>query len=122
MTMPDKVLITREIPEKGTNLLENFEIKVLGEDVPERADLLEAVSGASAILSTVTETMDAELMDAAGEALKVIANMAVGYDNVDVEAATERNIVVTNTPGILDETVADPDIRLYNRCPDTPHE
>jgi glyoxylate reductase len=46
-------------------------------------------------------------MDAAGEALKVIANMAVGYDNVDVEAATERNIVVTNTPGVLDETTAD---------------
>ncbi|MBA2691955.1 MAG: D-glycerate dehydrogenase [Rubrobacter sp.] len=105
--MPHKALITREIPEKGTNLLENFEIKVLGEGVPERADLLEAVSGASAILSTVTETMDTEVMDAAGEALKVIANMAVGYDNVDVEAATERNIVVTNTPGVLDETTAD---------------
>ncbi len=88
-------------------LLENFDTKVLGEGVPERSELLEAVEGVSAVLSTVTEKMDAEVMDAAGEDLKVIANMAVGYDNVDVDAATERNIVVANTPGVLDETTAD---------------
>lgn len=104
--MPDEILITREIPEKGMSFLEDFDVVVLGEGVPDRSELLEAAGGASAILSTVTETMDAELMDAA-EALKVVANMAVGYDNVDVEAATERNIVVTNTPGVLDETTAD---------------
>ena len=46
-------------------------------------------------------------MDAAGEDLRVVANMAVGYDNVDVEAAAERGVVVTNTPGVLDETTAD---------------
>ncbi len=105
--MPDKVLITREIPDKGTNLLDDFDTTILGEGVPERNELLEAVKDSSAILSTVTEKMDAELMDAAGDSLKVIANMAVGYDNVDVEAATERDIVVTNTPGVLDETTAD---------------
>jgi glyoxylate reductase len=46
-------------------------------------------------------------MDAAGEGLRIVANMAVGYDNIDVEAARERDIVVTNTPGVLDETTAD---------------
>jgi glyoxylate reductase len=51
--------------------------------------------------------MDAEFMDAAGDDLKVIANMAVGYDNVDLEAANERGVVVTNTPGVLTETTAD---------------
>ncbi len=87
--------------------LENFDTKVLGEGVPERNELLEAVKGASAILSTVTESVDAELMGAAGDDLKVVANMAVGYDNVDIEAANGRNIIVTNTPGVLDETTAD---------------
>jgi glyoxylate reductase len=51
--------------------------------------------------------MDDEVMDAAGVDLRVIANMAVGYDNVDVKAAVERGVVVTNTPGVLDETTAD---------------
>lgn len=110
--MPDKVLITREIPEKGMRLLDAFDTKVLGEGVPERKDLLEAAKSASAILSTVTETVDAELMDAAGNELKVIANMAVGYDNVDVDAAAKRNIVVSNTPGVLDETTADTSFML----------
>src|SRR3712207_5061266 len=51
--------------------------------------------------------MDGEAMDAAGDGLRVIANMAVGYDNIDVGAATERGVIVTNTPGVLDETTAD---------------
>jgi glyoxylate reductase len=51
--------------------------------------------------------MDAEVMDAAGDGLKVIANMAVGYDNVDLDAAGERDVVVTNTPEVLNETTAD---------------
>lgn len=105
--MPEKILVTREIPAAGTNLLKGYDVAVLGEGVPEREALLEAASGASAILSTVTEAVDAELLDAAGDALKVVANMAVGYDNVDVDAATERGVAVTNTPGVLDETTAD---------------
>lgn len=59
------------------------------------------------MLSTVTETVDDEFMDAAGDGLKVVANMAVGYDNVDLGAAKKRGVVVTNTPGVLDETTAD---------------
>ena len=102
-----KVLVTREIPEAGLEPLEGFDVSVLCERPPERGELLEAVRGAGGILSTVTEKMDAEVMDAAGDDLKIIANMAVGYDNVDLEAARERGIVVTNTPEVLTETTAD---------------
>ena len=105
--MPEKVLVTREIPEAGLKVLDGFDVIVLSERPPEHGELLGAVRGASGVLSTVTEEMDAEVMDAAGEGLRVIANMAVGYDNIDVGAARERGIVVTNTPEVLTETTAD---------------
>ena len=105
--MPEKVLVTREIPEAGLRPLEHYDLTVLSEAPPARDELLEAAKGTEGILSNVTEKMDAEFMDAAGDGLKVIANMAVGYDNVDVEAAKKRGIAVTNTPGVLDETTAD---------------
>jgi glyoxylate reductase len=105
--MLEKVLVTRKIPDAGLQLLEGFDVTILSESPPERGDLLEAVRGAAGILSTVTETVDTELMDAAGDDLKVVANMAVGYDNVDLEAANERGVIVTNTPEVLNETTAD---------------
>ncbi|MGF1473546.1 MAG: 2-hydroxyacid dehydrogenase [Rubrobacteraceae bacterium] len=105
--MPQKVLVSREIPDAGLRPLEVFDVTVLSEEPPGRNELLEAVQGANGILSTLTEQIDAEVMDAAGDGLEVVANMAVGYDNVDVAAATERGITVTNTPGVLDETTAD---------------
>src|SRR5215204_3615200 len=105
--MPEKVLVTREIPDAGLRLLRDFDVTVVSESPPERGELLESVRGTAGILPTVTEKMDAEVMDAAGDGLKVIANMAVGYDNVDLDAAGERNVVVTNTPEVLNETTAD---------------
>ena len=102
-----KVLVTREIPEAGLRPLEDFDVTVLSERPPERGELLEAARGIEGVLSTLTEQIDAEFMNAAGEDLKVVANMAVGYDNVDVTTANERGIVVTNTPDVLDETTAD---------------
>jgi glyoxylate reductase len=105
--MPEKVLVTREIPPAGLHVLEPFDVTVLHERPPEREELLDAVRSVSGVLSTATETVDGEVMDAAGEDLRVVANMAVGYDNVDMEAATQRGVVVTNTPGVLDETTAD---------------
>ena len=102
-----KVLVTREIPEAGLRPLEGHDLTVLSEAPPDRGTLLEAARGSVGVLSNVTEKMDAEFMDVAGPDLKIIANMAVGYDNVDVGAARERGIVVTNTPGVLDETTAD---------------
>jgi len=105
--MPEKVLVTREIPSAGLRPLEGYDLTVLSEAPPARDELLEAAHGASGVLSNVTEKIDAEFMDAAGDGLKVVANMAVGYDNIDVGAARERGIIVTNTPGVLDETTAD---------------
>ena len=102
-----KVLVTREIPEAGLRPLEDFDVTVLSERPPERGELLEAARGVDGILSTLTEQIDAEFMNAAGEDLKVVANMAVGYDNIDVATANERGIIVTNTPDVLDETTAD---------------
>lgn len=74
---------------------------------PSREELLESVRGAEAIISLVTDRIDAEVLDAAGDQLKVVANVAVGYDNIDLGAAAERGVLVTNTPGVLDEAVAD---------------
>lgn len=85
------------------------ELKVFPEQEkpPSREDLLDGVRGAEAIISLVTDTIDAEVLDAAGDQLKVVANVAVGYDNIDLAAAAERGVIVTNTPGVLDEAVAD---------------
>ena len=105
--MPDRVLVTREIPDSGIKVLEPFDVTVLYERPPERDELLDAVRGVSGILATATERIDGEIMNAAGENLRIVANMAVGYDNVDVSAAEDRSVVVTNTPGVLDETTAD---------------
>jgi glyoxylate reductase len=105
--MPEKVLVTREIPEAGLEPLEGFDVTVLSELPPGRDELLEAARGVDGVLSTLTEQIDAGFMDAAGDHLKVIANMAVGYDNVDLKAANERGIIVTNTPEVLNETTAD---------------
>ena len=105
--MPDKVLVTREIPDAGLRLLGDLDVTMLSEKPPGRDELLAGVQGAAGILSTVTEKIDAGVMDAAGDALRVIANMAVGFDNIDLDAARERGVVVTNTPEVLSETTAD---------------
>lgn len=105
--MPEKVLVTREIPEAGLKPLEGFDVTVLSELPPGRDELLEAARGVDGVLSTLTEQIDAGFINAAGDRLKVIANMAVGYDNVDLKAANERGIIVTNTPEVLNETTAD---------------
>ena len=73
----------------------------------DRSELLSDVRGAAALVCLLTDRVDAELLDAAGPSLRVVANMAVGYDNVDVAACAARGITVTNTPGVLDEATAD---------------
>jgi lactate dehydrogenase-like 2-hydroxyacid dehydrogenase len=77
------------------------------EEPPSRAELLRGVTGAAAVICTLTERIDAEVLDAAGPQLRVVANTAVGYDNIDVSAASSRGVVVTNTPGVLDRATAD---------------
>jgi len=72
-----------------------------------RGDLLRLVAGADAVLTLLGDRVDAELLEAAGPQLRCVANVAVGHDNVDVAAAAERGVVVTNTPGVLDDATAD---------------
>jgi glyoxylate reductase len=72
-----------------------------------RADLLALVVGAEAMVTLLHDRVDDELLEAAGPQLRCVANVAVGYDNVDVEAAERRKVVVTNTPGVLDDATAD---------------
>ena len=105
-----KLLVTRPIPEQAVARLRaepGVKTTVLEEDVAmDRAVLLEAAAGADTILALLTERMDAELFDRS-PSLRMVANMAVGFDNVDVDAAAARGIWVTNTPGVLDGATAD---------------
>jgi len=104
-----KVFVTRIIPDKGLDIVKEFcEANIWpGELPPPRDVLLEGVKGVDGILSLLTSKIDAEVMDIAGPQLKVISNYAVGFDNIDIPAATQRGIPVGNTPGVLTDTTAD---------------
>jgi glyoxylate reductase len=94
--------------EPRKKLAERFNVEYwTGEERPPRAEVLQRVSGKDALICLLTEKVDRELLDAAGPNLRIVANVAVGFDNIDVPACTERNVAVTNTPGVLDETTAD---------------
>jgi glyoxylate reductase len=101
--------LTNRLPETAVAMLrEAGEVRSdERETAIPRADLLELVAGADAILTLLGDRVDAELLEAAGPQLRCVANVAVGYDNVDVAAAEERRVVVTNTPGVLDDATAD---------------
>lgn len=105
-----KVFVCRPIPEAGLELLRNARVELnlhSGSLPPTRAELLNGVQGCDAILSLLSDRIDEEVMDAAGKQLKVIANFAVGYNNIDVPAARLRNISVGNTPDVLTDATAD---------------
>lgn len=107
MTKP-KIFVTRKIaPEALDIIAEAGEMELWEDELPPPRDvLIKKVKGIDGLISLLTDKVNAELMDAAPR-LRVISNMAVGYDNVDVPAATSRGIVVGNTPGVLTETTAD---------------
>jgi len=110
-----KVAVTRRIPEAGINILKQagFEVVVSSKDgILTAEELKEFVKGSDAILSLLTDKIDAEVLEAAGPQLKVVANYAVGYDNINLEACRQKNIYLTNTPGVLTETVAEHAIGL----------
>jgi glyoxylate reductase len=102
------VLICRVLLPAGKDLLaaEGFELREGGLDVTREA-LAELALGCSAIIADPTVPVGPDLLDAAGDDLKVVANFAVGYDNVDLEACRERGVVVTNTPGVLTNATAE---------------
>ncbi|SFI93086.1 Lactate dehydrogenase [Amycolatopsis sacchari] len=104
-----RIVVTRRVPEAAL-----VELRALGEVVVSDADrpltqeeLQEAVAGASAIVSMLHDRIDGAVADAAGPQLRVVANVAVGYDNIDVPALVERGVVVTNTPDVLTDATAD---------------
>ena len=103
------VVVTNRIPAKGLDALRaEHEVRAWeSEECISRADCLELVKGADAILTLLTEKVDGEFLDAAGPQLKVVANVAVGYNNVDVPACEARGVIATNTPKVLTETTAD---------------
>jgi len=104
-----KVFITRRIPEKGLALArEAAEVEVWPDELPPPYETLrEKVRDLDGLLCLLTDQVDARLMDAASPSLRVISQMAVGYDNIEVAAATARRLPVGNTPGVLTDSTAD---------------
>ena len=102
------VTVTRIIPEAGLSLLrERTEVRLWEEDLPPSPEQLATLlDGAEGVLTLLTDIINGEVLDREPQ-LKVVSNFAVGYDNVDVEAATARGVAVCNTPGVLTETTAD---------------
>ena len=106
--MKPRVFVTRELPGDPTpRLREVADVEVWPDaEPPPHDEIVRRTADADALLTMLTDRIDADVLDA-GKRLRVVAQMAVGYDNVDVAAATERGILVTNTPGVLTETTAD---------------
>jgi glyoxylate reductase len=104
-----KVYITRAITRKATDYLaDQFSVEVSAEDRPlTREELLQGVRGKDAVLTMLNDKVDSELMDAAKGQIRIFANYAVGYNNIDVVAATERGIFISNTPDVLTDATAD---------------
>jgi glyoxylate reductase len=103
-----KVLVTREIPRAAIELLEkHFEVKLNPEDRPmTKEELYRDAKQCDAVLTQLTDKIDGEFFDECPN-IKICANYAVGYDNFDVIAAKDRNVVLTNTPDVLSETTAE---------------
>lgn len=101
------VVISRVLLPAGAEpLRERFEVREGGLDAT-REEVLALLPGAEALVADPTVRLDGELLDAAGESLRIVANFAVGYDNVDLEACAERGVIVTNTPDVLTEATAE---------------
>ncbi|MBS1843487.1 MAG: D-glycerate dehydrogenase [Actinobacteria bacterium] len=101
--------VTAALPGRAPEMLaEAGEVRdVPGAGRPEREELLRLVEGADIALTMLYVRVDEEFLDAAGEGLRAVCNVAVGFDNVDLAACARRGIVVTNTPGVLDDATAD---------------
>ena len=105
-----RVLVTRRLPSGGIDPLvaAGHEIVAREHDIAYTTDeLREAVDGVDAIVSLLTDRIDSSIIERGAPLLKVVANVAVGYDNIDIGAATSAGVAVCNTPGVLDETTAD---------------
>ena len=103
------VYLSRRVPGPVVRKLERlFDLTVFDAERPAgRAELLAGAAGKDGICAMLSDQIDDELLDAAGPQLRVVANYAVGYDNVDVEACTRRGVLVANTPGVLTQATAE---------------
>ncbi|WP_426037834.1 2-hydroxyacid dehydrogenase [Brevundimonas sp. DC300-4] len=104
-----KVVLTRRLPDAvETRMRELFDAELNLKDIPmDRAALEAAVQRADILVPTITDEIDAALINGAGAQLKMIANFGAGVDHIDIDAAVARQIIVTNTPGVLTEDTAD---------------
>jgi glyoxylate reductase len=103
------VVVTRRLPEAvETRMSELFDVRLRADDTPmTRAELAEVMKTADVLVPTITDTIDAPLLAQAGPQMKLVANYGAGVDNIDVESARQRGILVSNTPGVLTEDTAD---------------
>lgn len=112
MTM--RVYVSRRVPERVREALEeSFAVRAHdSERPPSRSELLAGIAGMHGVITMLTDRVDEEFLDAAGPSLRVVANYAVGYDNIDVEACASRGVVVANTPDVLTRATAELTIAL----------
>ena len=113
------VVITRKLPDAiETRLMELFDVRLnVNDEAMSEAELTEAVKTADVLVPTITDTIDAKLIAAAGKKLKLIANYGTGVDHIDLAAAREKGITVTNTPDVLTEDTADMTMALILAVP-----
>ncbi|MBZ9606619.1 D-glycerate dehydrogenase [Clostridium estertheticum] len=104
-----KVYVTRIIPNEAIKLLKkHFDVEINPQDrVLLRGELLQKVKGKDAVLCLLTDNIDKEVFETAGEKCKIFANYAAGYSNIDTAAATQSGVIITNTPQVLDDATAD---------------
>ena len=113
------VVITRKLPDAiETRLMELFDVRLnVDDEAMSEAELTEAVKTADVLVPTITDTIDAKLIAAAGKKLKLIANYGTGVDHIDLAATREKGITVTNTPDVLTEDTADMTMALILAVP-----
>lgn len=113
------IMVTRRLPDAiETRMMELFDARLNLDDIPMgRAELKAAFAEADALVPTVTDTIDADIIAAAGPKLKIIANFGVGVNHIDLAAATAKGITVTNTPDVLTEDTADLAMALVLMAP-----
>lgn len=113
------VVVTRKLPDViETRLMELFDVRLnVDDEAMSEAELTEAVKTADVLVPTITDTIDAKLIAAAGKKLKLIANYGTGVDHIDLAAAREKGITVTNTPDVLTEDTADMTMALILAVP-----
>lgn len=110
-----RIFITRKIPDAGIALLKSVghTVRVYnGRGVIPRKTLLQSIKGMDAVVTLLTDKVDGAFLKAAGRSLKIVANYAVGYDNIDVLACMKAGVIVSNTPGVLSQAVAEHAIAL----------